>query len=67
MKRNDFNLFKAQLVNSGFTGDVMKCGYAFLQCTEKQITELKGLALGHAKEYKSLENGAIQVGAYIFK
>lgn len=67
MKFTDFKRFKEICVSSKFTGDIMMCGALWLSLTDNQVSVIKDLAIKHAKEYKTLDNGAIQVGMFILK
>lgn len=67
MKYSEFQYFKKELIKSSFTGDIMMCGALWLTLTDRQVNTVKALIPEHAKEYKELPNGALQVGCFILK
>lgn len=67
MKRTDFNNFRNNLIKDEFDG-ILMCGmWAFMGCTEKQISILKEDAIKHAKTFTACPDGAIKCGCLIFK
>ena len=66
MNKTTFSRFKQDLVNSGFTGDVMYMGYLWLSLTNKQVQEVRELAMKHAKIIGYRPDESIRVGMFIF-
>lgn len=67
MYRTTFIRFKHNLVQSHFTSDEMYMGYLWLSLTDKQVQELKQLAIKHAHVIGYRPNGDIRVGMFVLK
>ena len=67
MKKDLFKNFKQTLIENEFFGDIQCAGYLWINCTDKQVEELKALAIKYAKEFVAYPDGRLKVGCYIFK
>ena len=67
MKNTEYKEFRNALIESGFSGDIMCCGFAFLRLTDKQVDDLKKLIPVYAREYTKHADGSLQVDMYVFK
>ncbi len=67
MKKNDFNVFRKDLISEEFNGITMCYAWAFMRCTDKQIAMLKEDIIKHARTFTAYPDGSIKCLSYIFK